>query len=183
MENANIFIEKERPMLENKELFYEVMGQRVQRLRGNSYTEMAGENSSMAHFGGVVCKVPEGKLIKDAVIYVNEDDFFVKGEDFTDIIPVVLRHEMFELWTYVKNGWSLSPAPKRIGNENRVSVAHGLALREEYRYAVEIGKAERYLEYIKKWSQEHPRENMEGFISENENAYKKVISRTGETDK
>jgi hypothetical protein len=81
------------------------------------------------------------------------------------------------MWTYAKNGWSLSPPPERIGKENRVAVAHGLATREEYRYAFEIGKAERYLEYIKKWSSRLPAREQQRLIAENEEAYKKAGSQ------
>ena len=161
----------------SKEAFLGIMEQRAQRLDRASYAKLAGVDSSMGHFQAAVFQVPEGKAIEDAIIYVNEDDFRINGEDFTDVIPVSVRHEAFEMWMYVKNGWSLSPPPERIGRGHRVAVAHGLATREEYRYAFQIGKAERYLEYIKNWSMRLPEAERRRFIAENEEAYKRAKSQ------
>jgi len=162
---------------ESKDAFFGIMEQRVQRLDSNSYARLAGAGAAMGRFMGVVFQVPEGKAIEDATIYVNEDDFRVNGEDFTDVIPVTVRHEIFEMWTYAKNGWSLSPPPERIGTKNRVAVAHGLATCEEYRYAFEIGKADRYLEYIEKWSSRLPERERQKLITENVEAYRKAMTQ------
>lgn len=176
VEGNQMVIPKGEPKA-TKEAFIGIMESRVQVLDRNSYARVAGAGSAMGHFGGVVYQIPEGKLIEDASIFVNEDDFHVGGEDFTDVIPVTVRHEIFEMWTYAKNGWSLSPAPERIGKENRVAVAHGLATREEYRHAFEIGKAERYLEFIRKWSNRLPAYERERNIRENEDAYKEAKAK------
>ncbi|MEI7652854.1 MAG: hypothetical protein WCJ70_01060 [bacterium] len=108
IEGNKLLINRGEPA-KSKEAFFGIMEQRVQRLAGDSYSRLAGAGSAMGHFMGVVFQVPEGKAIEDATIYVNEDDFRVNGEDFTDVIPVTVRHETFEMWTYAKNGWSLSP--------------------------------------------------------------------------
>lgn len=102
-----------------KEEFFRLMEQRVQRLDETSYREKAGADNHFGHVYGVVASVPEGKVIQDPTIYLNEADFHVDGEDFTDVIPVVVRHEAFELWTYAKNGWSLAPATKSYWRNRR----------------------------------------------------------------
>lgn len=160
-----------------REAFFNIMESRVQILDNDSYVRVDGNNSALGHFNGVIYQVPEGKAVEDANIYINRDDFIINDNDFTDLIPVTVRHEIFEMWTYAKNGWSLSPAPDRIGKENRVAVAHGLATMAEYSYAFEIGKAERYLDFIRQWSIRLPPDYKLKIIQENEKAYSDAKSK------
>jgi hypothetical protein len=174
-EGNKLLIPEGKPK-QTREAFFRIMEDRVQRLDKNSYSSVAGYGSVFAHFSSITYKIPEGKLVEDASIYINEDDFRLYGEDFTDLIPIAVRHEIFEMWVYSKNGWSLSPVPKRIGKENRVELAHNLALREEYRFAFEIGKADRYWEFMRRYSQKLPESAQTKFLQENERAFLKAKS-------
>jgi hypothetical protein len=159
--------------------FYRVMEGRVNVLDREQYEEKVGQKSPHAHFVAVIFQIPEGKRANDSIIYVNRDDFIVGGEDFTDLIPISVRHEVSELWTYAKTGYSLSPPPKHIGHEGREAIGHGAALREEYAHAFELGKADRYLGFIKKWAQSRVSDSRDRnrIIEENEDAYQRAKSR------
>lgn len=109
-------------------------------------------------------------MVENPAIYVNKGAFILDDEDFSDLIPITVRHEIAEFWTYVKTGYSFSPAPPYIGIGSRVAFAHGLALREEYFFAFELGKAERYLDFVKRLSDQKN-------IRDNEMAYKIAKSR------
>lgn len=67
-------------------------------------------NSSAVNFSGVVFRIPEGKRVRDAKIFVNLDDFVVDGENFSDHIEISIMHEAAEMYIYAKLGYSLLPA-------------------------------------------------------------------------
>lgn len=166
-----------------KEEFFRLMEQRVQKLDEPSYREKAGGFSNLGSFHGFVVLKDGRKILRDPTIYINSEDYLVNGEDFTDIIPITVRHEAFEMWTYVKNGWSLAPPPSHIGETGARGVAHGLAMRETYRYAKEIGKIERWLEFVKKWVEANQEKLSEResklFLAENEEAYRRAMQGRG----
>ena len=167
------------PARETKQAFYQVMSERVRVVDEQDYRRMFPE-SNMAHFNQVVYKTSEGKMIEDGEVYVCRGDFIVNGQDFTDMIPIAVRHELAEAWTYAKTGYSLSPARRAIGNEERVQIGHGLALRAEWEYAFELGKAERYLEYIKLFAEARlSPQAANSIIAENEGTYQLIKSRAG----
>ncbi len=78
------------------------------------------------------------KWIDALEIYINKQAFSINGQDYSDIIPYVIEHEIYERWAKDKQGF--------VPNPNQ---AHLLARRHEFRIAVQDGKADRLLEFIK----------------------------------
>ena len=139
----------------SKEQFFRLMEQRAKILDGDTYKRTAGKNNAFGHFGLHTKIISTEKSLTNAYIIINRDDFMLNGEDYTDLIPLTIRHESYEMWIYAKRGWSLFPTPAKLEESNVVNFAHNLALREEYRYAFELGKGERLLEFMKKWTSQH----------------------------
>ena len=161
----------------SREAFFQMMEKRVQILDADSFTKLAVPEPVIGYFSADFRSQPTGKLIKDIAIYINKDDFLLDGQDYTDLISVVSRHEIFEMWIYAKHGWSLVPTPKSLREDER-TIAHSLALIEEYRYAFKIGKADRFLEFVKKFSRMKLPKNAETrIIQEHEDVYRKVKAR------
>lgn len=132
---------------QTKSDFFRIMEKRVVYLDRAEY-ELKFPYSGLAHFDAELFKTDHGKRINNPVIYVNKDAFLTGNEDYSDLMPIVIRHEIAELWTYAKTGFSLSPKPPTMDEEKRKVVGHGLALRKEYEYAFELGKADRYLQFV-----------------------------------
>lgn len=156
-----------------KEKFFEMLRNKVCLLNKNRFRDVVGERTAHACFRGVVYPSSDGKRLENAVVYVNIDDYIIDGIDYTDLIPITVQHEIAELWTYAKTGYSMSPAPKGIDREE---IAHNIALHEEYRYALQLGKAERYLDFIRRWWRKNSkpikgRRLPEEIVLENETAY------------
>lgn len=78
------------------------------------------------------------KWINALEIYVNQQAFNTSGQNFSDIIPYVVEHEIYELWARNKRGFVAS-----------IEQSHLLARRHEFQVAVHDGKAERLLEFYK----------------------------------
>jgi hypothetical protein len=78
------------------------------------------------------------KWIESLDILVNKDALSIQGEDFSDIAPFIIEHEIFEGWLSAKKG---------TGPDLSVDQKHRLARRREAAMAVEHGKAERLLKY------------------------------------
>lgn len=135
---------------ETKEAFFEEMEKRVKIVGEDEFRKVVKVKGSVAHFVATVFFGPEGKRLQDVVILVNKDRCILDGEDYTDLIPIFVRHEIAELWIYAKKGYSLFPHPESMGEEEQRNAAHRLALREHYRYAFEKGKADRFLEFFER---------------------------------
>lgn len=164
--------------------FYQVMENRVQVVDDpEEYNQlirkMVPTKSTGAHVYAKVYVVPEAKVVAESKIYVNKADFVVNGEDYTDLIPVVVRHEVAELYIYAKRGYSFTPTPSSIHPDNVRKMAHGLALREQMRYAKKMGKIERFMEYVRKSSVTLPGSEGGSFYEENQDAYDRVMREHG----
>lgn len=164
--------------------FYQIMENRVQIVDDpEEYSQlirkMVPTKSTGAHVYAKVHVVPEAKVVAESKIYVNKADFVVNGEDYTDLIPVVIRHEVAELYIYAKRGYSMTPIPSSMSPEDPRKIAHGLAVREQMRYAKEIGKAERFMEFVRKVSVTLPGSEGGSFYEENQDAYDRVMREHG----
>jgi len=98
-------------------------------------------------------------------IYVNKDIFDITGdENYGDLIPYIIEHEIYEAWLYVKNGYRSSEG-----------LVHGLVRRRVFSLAEKDRKAERLLEFLCKIRPQN-REELN-------NIYKKIKSRGKEAKK
>ncbi|MEK7203202.1 MAG: hypothetical protein AAB653_02690 [Patescibacteria group bacterium] len=79
-------------------------------------------------------------------IKVNKDFFFLEGEDYSDLIPYVVEHEIYESYLWSKKGFYQPKSNKA----KHLSDTHLLARRKEFELAMQDGKAERLLEFYKK---------------------------------
>lgn len=117
-----------------------------------------------------------------ADIYINKDEFYLDGEDYTDLIPYIERHEKFELWMFVKEGISVKLNPDNPGEaKHSRETAHRLALRDQYRYAFLHGKADRLLEFDLKSHEKYfreiakiPEKEIEMHLQKRRDAYNKA---------
>jgi hypothetical protein len=74
------------------------------------------------------------KTTRDFVIIINRQSFIINNQDFSDLIPLVIEHEIMELWYDLKEGFPpLS--------------SHSLAITEETKLAVKLDKAERLFKF------------------------------------
>ncbi|MBU0976413.1 MAG: hypothetical protein ABIE03_03680 [Patescibacteria group bacterium] len=158
-----------------KEKFYQLLRERVSIVDDREFKLMFPDLHIAAIKSRIV--IVEGnskKRIKGIGIYVNKDDFVFGDDDYSDLIDIVVTHEIAELWYFSKTGYSLSPAPEALA-EDRLNIAHELALRDEYRVAFELGKAERLLEFMERHHREkHPSESS---LEENRRTYNLVKKR------
>ncbi len=136
------------PTKEIKAKFFEIIEGLSQKIDGDSFHGLF-PNIMFAAFGEFdVLETTQGKTSEGIRVYLNRDDFIIDGKDYSDLMPVILRHVIAQLWYVSKTGFSMSPPPEAIGKDGRGRFAYALALREEYRYAFELGKADRLLEFI-----------------------------------
>lgn len=103
--------------------------------------------------------------ISDLIVAINQVAFFQKDQDYSDLIPVVILHELAEMFFHVSTGSTDDQA------------AHAYALSEEYRLAFELGVEERYLELIGHWAELLPARSSQIFYQENVGAYQAELSR------
>lgn len=148
-ENSSVVVEGSPK--DAKDNFFKSLEKRTQIIDDDRFKKMF-PGLYIAAFSNLIVfnENTQKKRIKGIAIYINKDDFIINSEDYSDLIPIVLRHEIAEIWYASKTGFSMSPPPKAIGKKGRAAFAHALALREEYRYAFELGKAERLLEFLTK---------------------------------
>lgn len=155
-----------------REAFYEEAAiSTVHYLNDEEFKKQAWPDDwHLAMFHRSHLKKPGNSLVK-ATISVNVDEFHLDGEDYTDLIPIVVRHEVAKIYFYAKNGYSLYNPRGRDGG------AHCLALREEWRYAVELGKVERYWEFTSKFAEILKPYDARRFLAENWSAYQLALRR------
>ena len=91
-------------------------------------------------------------------IAINENAFTINGEDYTDLIPYSIEHEIYEAWLTLDKGWRLN-----------LKERHLLARRKQYEIAMRDGKAERLLEF-------HNKNNI-ALKDEYEYAYQKALQK------
>jgi len=79
------------------------------------------------------------KWVSGLDIRVNGDFFHYGDDDFTDLIPNAVEHEISEMWMLAKKGYQ----------PGDVEVNHLLARRKQVRMAMEEGKADRLLGFYR----------------------------------
>ncbi len=75
-------------------------------------------------------------------IVINKDMFLIKGEDFSDCIPYVLEHEVYEAWLFAKKG---------IGSSLNEETRHLLSTRHTFLTATRDGVGDRLYEFSMKF--------------------------------
>jgi len=79
------------------------------------------------------------KAILEFEISINKDFF---GDEYADLIPYAIEHEIYEAWLHAKRGW----------NPQTIKQGHLLARKYQLKKAMADGKAERLVDfYIKKF--------------------------------
>jgi hypothetical protein len=86
--------------------------------------------------------IQEKKLITHLLILINQDFLLggdkQEGDNFFDILPCIIEHEVFEAWLTVKQG---------IGETFTSEQRHFLALIHEYAFAHRMGKLDRLFSF------------------------------------
>jgi len=86
--------------------------------------------------------------IEDFTIVINKPSFIINDEDFTDIITLVIEHEIGELWYKLKRGF-------------RPTSAHRMALIEETKLAVKLGNERKSIKFTNLLYKNQPNEDVE----------------------
>lgn len=81
------------------------------------------------------------KFIENLEIVINEDGFILDGVDYSEIIPFVAEHEIYEAWLHAKMGLGQSSFIKNL------DTAHKLALRKEFFCAQKMGLSDKLFAY------------------------------------
>jgi len=69
---------------------------------------------------------------------VNKDAFKIKDKDYSDVMPFVIEHEIYETWLNAKKG---------AGSDLTMKKQHILALRRAFLLAEQQGLSEKFLEW------------------------------------
>ncbi|MDO8495253.1 MAG: hypothetical protein Q7S32_01845 [bacterium] len=78
--------------------------------------------------------------VSTAYISIDVSFFTPDGEDFFDLLPVIIEHEVYEMWLTVKRGF-----------RPNAELKHPLARRHEFAKAAEWGSGERLLIFCAKY--------------------------------
>jgi len=78
------------------------------------------------------------KWIDGLEIIVNQDAFNLNDKDYSDLMPFVLEHEIYEAWLCAKKG---------VASSYDIDKKHLLARRREYLLAEQQGLGEKLFEY------------------------------------
>jgi len=108
---------------------------------------------------GIATNQDEETFVNALDISINKDFFQFEGEDYSDLIPYAVEHEIYELCLYAKRGYRVQNSQSR----------HLLARKRQFEMAMRDGKAERLLEFYKK------RNNLVG--DELEYTYNKILQQ------
>ncbi len=139
----------EGPMKEAKKSFYELAGRKVKYLSWDEiqkwHKETTGRDcyvTTASYILGCNTNVTEEgdfeKWINNLEIVVNKDVFTINGKDFSDIIPFILEHDIYEAWLSAKKG---------VASGLDVSKKHMLARRREFLLATEQGLGDKLFEF------------------------------------
>ena len=99
---------------------------------------------------------------------MEEAAFVLDGEDYRDLIPIVVEHEITEAWVDIMRN---KERGKRWNNRTGRGDSHRIALLSEFALAHELGLADRYMVLIYKWAKKLYPNQRRAFIRENEDAY------------
>ena len=135
---------------ESRQSFYELAKSRVRLVSQDEHLKFEKDifgpdwgSCSAIYIIDTSDKIAEGqqeRWLKVLDISVNKDAFIYGGEDYSDLIPYAVEHEIYEAWLWTKKGYQ--PKNSRIN--------HLLARRRQFEMAMKDGRAEKLLEYYKK---------------------------------
>lgn len=143
---------------EARERFYEMAKSRVFYATRDEMVEFgkqtSGEDESTTT--ALYVRLPRKEFTEEGIekwidglqIVVNKDAFQQDGEDFSDLIPYAIEHELYELWVKSKRGISAQETEK----------AHLLARRKQAEMALHDGKLDRMIEFYTKLNPECSKE-------------------------
>lgn len=123
------------------------MYERTYDLDISLYSNLFGHG--LGYFCSGVVNTDRGKVLINPSIFINPSGFVLGNTDYSDLRDIFVRHEIYELWLYAKNGWSTQSLSKQEDPNHPTHVSHNLALREQYRYAFRTGREKRLLNFIK----------------------------------
>lgn len=170
-------------MLEAKKSFYELVKDRVRILNSREFSSWVdklsgfGKTDNFKKYPAFVLCWPKygknrkgefDKFLTALEIVINRDSFCIEEKDYSDIIPFVVEHEIFEIWLSTKKGFG----DGKIGEED-IHRKHLLALRREFLLAEQDGLAEKVFEWRMKIDPSKEREYKDAW----ENAKKKIKSK------
>jgi len=146
-------------MEESKASLYELAKSRVRLLNDEEYLawckefEWWGKIAKKSPAVTVVWPTSGGKvdgkmekIITHLEIVVNKDKFQIDGEDYSDIIPFVVEHELSEAWLRAKKGLGDGSDLKKDAFEKYVA-KHRLSLRREFLLAEQNGLGEKLFNF------------------------------------
>lgn len=131
---------------ESRREFLEYARPEVYFYRNGEYQRRYGEHFPYARFRvGEVWYLDGAFKIADLSVSIDLDAFNHNGDSYQDLIPIAVTHELEEMWSIYKPGIRC-----RGGNIFQMnSKAHYYALRQQYRYAFSVGKADRYIHFLR----------------------------------
>jgi len=118
-----------------------------------------GKNGDLGSSDFKVFQTDSGNLIIDPKIKISKDYFTVEGKDYSDLIPVIIMHECYEIWVRAKIGYALTDDDEKSKD---YEIAHQWALRREFEYAFKIGKEKKYMDFLRK-SGNNDSENLKAY--------------------
>lgn len=145
----------EGTMKEAKDSLYELARERVRLMNGQEYSDWLKKFGDWAvervgHSPAVVAVWPRkgeqnGNKVKGIThleIGVNKDKFQIDGEDYLDILPFAIEHEIYEAWLISKKGLGEESGEKE-GDFKKYTAKHRLAVRREFFVAEQQGLGEK----------------------------------------
>lgn len=139
----------EGTMKEAKKSFYELAKSKVKYLSWDEIKKWHKETSNRDEYVTTASYIlnyktnvtEEGdfeKWISNLEIVVNKDVFVINREDFSDIMPFILKHDIYEAWLSAKKGSASS---------FDVNKKHLLARRREFLLAAEQSLEDKLFEF------------------------------------
>lgn len=140
----------EGPMKEAKKSFYDLARDKVKYLTQDEVLEwnkkisgrkncLTSASAIISHYTKVAGEGDIEKWIDGLEIIVNKDGFNFNDKDYSDLIPFILEHELYETWLNAKKGATSS---LDIGKR------HLLARRREFLLAEQKGLGDKLFEYL-----------------------------------
>ena len=139
----------EGPMREVKESFYELARSKVRYLSSDEIQRWNKEVRGIDRYVSPVSYILNYRLevseeadykkwINNLEIVVDKGAFKINGKDFSDLIPIVLEHDIYEAWLSAKRG---------AASSLDINKKHLLALRREFLLATEQGLEDKLFEW------------------------------------
>lgn len=139
----------EGPPKEARESFYELAKDRIKYLNSEEFkkwqTEVREKPNFLTAGSGIMVRAKDiykgrdnvDKWIRNLEIVIDKDRFNINGKDYSDVIPSILEHEIYELWLDAKKG---------VGPELSRKKKHLLARRRQYLLAEQQGLGDKLFE-------------------------------------